>query len=468
MYRWYKNAAICYAYLVDVPTVYSVKDPCWGGVFDVRGTFGSSRWFTRGWTLQELIAPKVVEFYAEDWTEIGTKSSLREELSLVTGIDIHILDGEDPSVYNVAERMSWAAFRKTTRIEDAAYCLLGIFQVYMPLLYGEGQRAFLRLQEEVLKTAEDYTLLAWGAYLGSDVRSSIDLNPKIFLGPLAEDVFEFRVPNKSTWGYSELQVDRFPEIVLHRSENYLMADSPPMMTASGLHISLPLLKVSDKSYLAYLYCRQRQTNELLCMSLRSILHGRNQYERQFSGNCGYHFLSASRLSSFQIATMYIRQRRQHDSNSQIDPLCLYNGFQFDFKVDPIVVSDGCTVITSWGERSTNFPWTTKKVELIEDSISHEAYFLLGSGDKFSVKFGIKSWKLWCYIFLHPKDFPGPKSTSVRPKSLRTSKKEWEIYGEFVPDILRDRATKTLRSNLGEISISIRRHVTGASVNVCIN
>ena len=148
------------------------------GVFDIRGTFRRSRCFTRGWTLQELIAPTFVEFYAEDWTEVGTKSSIREELALIIGIDIRILDGDDPSVCNVAERMSWAAFRQTIRVEDAAYCLLGIFQVNMPLLYGEGKRSFLRLQEEILKTTEDYTLLAWGAYRGSDYFSSIGLDPK--------------------------------------------------------------------------------------------------------------------------------------------------------------------------------------------------------------------------------------------------------------------------------------------------
>jgi len=128
-------------------------------LFDVKNVFKSSRWFTRGWDLQELIAPVVVEFYAQDWSAIGTKSDLRQELTLITGIDLQVLGGAELSACNVAERMSWAAFRETTRAEDKAYSLLGIFQINMPLLYGEGKRAFLRLQEEILKTYDDYTVL---------------------------------------------------------------------------------------------------------------------------------------------------------------------------------------------------------------------------------------------------------------------------------------------------------------------
>jgi hypothetical protein len=127
---------------------------------ELRGPFRNSKWFTRGWTLQELIAPRIVEFYAADWTEIGTRVSLQDEISIITGIDNRILEGESPDICNVAERFSWAASRETSRVEDAAYCLLGIFQVHMPLLYGEGENALLRLQEQILKTTDDYTLLA--------------------------------------------------------------------------------------------------------------------------------------------------------------------------------------------------------------------------------------------------------------------------------------------------------------------
>ena len=152
MYQWYKDAHICYAYLEDLH-----GDP----KLDNYEAFSKSRWFTRGWTLQELIAPQVVEFYDAFWVNIGTRSSLQERLTHITGINERILAGGDPLESSVAVRMSWAARRETSRLEDEAYCLLGIFGVNMPLLYGEGKRAFLRLQEEILHVDEDYTLFAW-------------------------------------------------------------------------------------------------------------------------------------------------------------------------------------------------------------------------------------------------------------------------------------------------------------------
>jgi len=115
-------------------------------VFDVTGAASeldrlahikNSRWFARGWTLQELIAPDVVEFYDADWSEIGTKSSLRAQIASITGIDSAVLEGErSPHTYSVAERMAWASARSTTRVEDRAYSLFGIFDVNMPLIYG--------------------------------------------------------------------------------------------------------------------------------------------------------------------------------------------------------------------------------------------------------------------------------------------------------------------------------------------
>jgi hypothetical protein len=108
-----------------------------------------SKWWTRGWTLQELIAPQAVVFHIagpHSWTKIGSKSTLLELVAARTGIDAAILRGLDVRECSVAQRMSWASERETTRTEDMAYCLLGLFGVNMPLLYGEGNKAFLRLQ----------------------------------------------------------------------------------------------------------------------------------------------------------------------------------------------------------------------------------------------------------------------------------------------------------------------------------
>lgn len=155
MFRWYQEAEVCFVYLEDVSLD---KEPL--GVPLEKG-----RWFTRGWTLQELIAPRDVEFFATDWTPIGSKAELVYEISSITGIHTSVLKStcnRPVQTFSIAQRMSWAAHRITTKPEDIAYCLLGLFDVSMPLLYGEGRRkAFDRLQEEIMKDSDDQSLFAW-------------------------------------------------------------------------------------------------------------------------------------------------------------------------------------------------------------------------------------------------------------------------------------------------------------------
>ncbi|TFK94470.1 HET-domain-containing protein [Polyporus arcularius HHB13444] len=158
MFRYYSIADVCYVYLRDVPTE---------GAFigDLTGSspFRDSRWHRRGWTLQELLAPSVVFFLSASWESLGSKVDLAEQLEEATGIPQSVLRLQTKLAnISVAQRMSWAAFRQTTRPEDEAYCLMGIFDVNMPTLYGEGRRAFQRLQEEIMKRNTDTTLFAWG------------------------------------------------------------------------------------------------------------------------------------------------------------------------------------------------------------------------------------------------------------------------------------------------------------------
>lgn len=153
MFQWYRGAAVCYAHLSDVP---SSEDPALEG-----SSFFRSRWFTRGWTLQELLAPKELVFVGADWKEIGTKRSLRVAVSRITGIAVQTLDKQSWPEYSTAQKMSWAAGRQTTRLEDEAYCLMGLFNISMPMLYGEGRRAFSRLQQEILRQSDDQSLFAW-------------------------------------------------------------------------------------------------------------------------------------------------------------------------------------------------------------------------------------------------------------------------------------------------------------------
>jgi hypothetical protein len=150
MYNWYARAEVCYAYLSDLKATAPLDD------------LHKCRWFERGWTLQELIAPKIMVFFDKAWNKRGTKEDLVERLSQITGIDEDILLHRRPlSSVSVAQKMSWAAGRQTTRIEDTAYCLLGIFGVHLPFLYGEGHRAFRRLQDTIVSSVPDLSIFAW-------------------------------------------------------------------------------------------------------------------------------------------------------------------------------------------------------------------------------------------------------------------------------------------------------------------
>ncbi|KAI0630685.1 hypothetical protein C8Q77DRAFT_220417 [Trametes polyzona] len=154
MYEWYRLADVCFVYLEDVPD---------GSPESMRQAFRESRWHTRGWTLQELIAPDKVVFLTTTWQFLGTKMGLASTLEDITGIDFDILTGRASlNTISVARRMSWAALRHTTRVEDRAYSLMGIFGVHLSPIYGEGTHAFLRLQEEIIKTIPDPSIFAWG------------------------------------------------------------------------------------------------------------------------------------------------------------------------------------------------------------------------------------------------------------------------------------------------------------------
>lgn len=151
MFRWYQNAKRCYVYLSDVECSSSSSDESCSQRW--KPAFRKSRWFTRGWTLQELIAPESVEFFSGEETSLGTKQSLEQTIHEITGIAIEAIRGRPLSEFSKEERLSWAAKRQTKRAEDEAYCLLGIFDIYMPLLYGEGRKNALdRLKEQISKS----------------------------------------------------------------------------------------------------------------------------------------------------------------------------------------------------------------------------------------------------------------------------------------------------------------------------
>ncbi|KAK4495401.1 hypothetical protein PRZ48_013732 [Zasmidium cellare] len=194
MFSWYGNAVECYAYLSDV---HDAND-------ETFQQLRSSVWFTRGWTLQELVAPKTVRYYTSNWVGMGYSGhgsvsqdvfstlgrlcdrNLSSPISDITSIPIEVLWNSTfvPS-RSTAERMSWLRGRTTTRDEDMAYCALGLFGINMPLLYGEGSRAWNRLQEEVIRTSNDETIFAWSTKVNSSRPYStvpiLAFSPDLFL-----------------------------------------------------------------------------------------------------------------------------------------------------------------------------------------------------------------------------------------------------------------------------------------------
>ncbi|KAK7455244.1 hypothetical protein VKT23_011116 [Stygiomarasmius scandens] len=245
MYQYYLDAEVCYVYLSDV-----LEDPR-NDPRDIQSTFRRSRWFTRGWTLQELLAPSYAVFLDCQWTEIGTKWSLRDVLSAITSIPMSVFEDGDLSEFSIAQKMSWVAFRETTRPEDRAYCLMGLFGINMPPIYGEGgQKAFMRLQQEIMKISDDRSIFAWIASPG-------DTEPR---GLLAKSPYEFRASGDV--GASD--------------SSFLGNKSSFSFNNNGLHIHLLLLPVvsdTDGLFLAPLQCKTRD-NLFLSLYLRRTSSGK--------------------------------------------------------------------------------------------------------------------------------------------------------------------------------------------------
>jgi len=220
MYRWYRNSNHCLVYLADVPDS--------DGGFERTVAFRNSRWFTRGWTLQELLAPPSLTFYSSGWT---AGSNLRGAQSFwlsvivsdVTGIPASTLQfGANLLLISVAEKMFWASRRATTRIEDRAYSLLGLFDVNMPLLYGEGEKAFLRLQEEICRVSDDESIFAWASQSLSEDEFTT------YRGLFAKSPAEFTAPNV--------------DVPISDPDTFI---PPRMATSVGFNVHFNLLPVAD-------------------------------------------------------------------------------------------------------------------------------------------------------------------------------------------------------------------------------
>ncbi|KAL1948078.1 hypothetical protein VTO73DRAFT_12153 [Trametes versicolor] len=239
MYEWYRLSDMCYVYLADVSDGDVPTDSSFS-------SFQESRWHYRGWTLQELIAPERIIFLTRTWNFLGTKMGLAKTLEKITKVDFDILLGRTTlDSVSVARRMSWAAERKTTRVEDRAYSLLGIFGLHMSPIYGEGDNAFLRLQEEIIRTIPDQSILVWGNKCDLELSDKGEWSVESSYGfPEENDGLLARSP-RSFSGCSD--IERISSSTLAK----ILGDVPPVhciFTPEGVNmrlICLPLSGVPD-------------------------------------------------------------------------------------------------------------------------------------------------------------------------------------------------------------------------------
>ena len=273
MYRWYENSRICYVYLHDV---HGSSFPIARDDAKYPKSNGWPEWFSRGWTLQEMIAPKDVQFFDKDWHPIGDKRTLLYILEVITRVPQDILKGGLSSNRPcVAQIMSWAANRMATRVEDRAYSLMGLLDVNMPMLYGEGKKAFHRLQLEIIRMSNDQSIFAWGCD-SMHVRTGSILadDPSFFRGCEKMELMDRDEFIKS------LRRDNLAEEELPSIEDDRFGTFP--ITNRGIHIWLFLRPIvdSDSVFRALLPCRSRRSNPPVAINL--ALWDSNYY--RFSGS----------------------------------------------------------------------------------------------------------------------------------------------------------------------------------------
>lgn len=250
MCLWYEQADRCFAYMCDVTSV-SDKDQFFG-----------SRWWTRGWTLQELLAPANVIFLTKEWVVINDKRSLAEEIGSAKGIVVRALQGIDAARReSVAARMSWAAGRVTTRVEDRAYSLLGLFDCQMSLLYGEGDKAFIRLQEEVLRRTNDQSILAWGIGTSFSTFVSGERGETPYL--VFRDFSEYEECNTGVFASSPDDFKGSEDIITTDRSSFYGTRTD--VDGLGVNVKLPVIACHHKdphrqliwdSYVAFLACKR--------------------------------------------------------------------------------------------------------------------------------------------------------------------------------------------------------------------
>ncbi|KAF3050796.1 hypothetical protein E8E11_010852 [Didymella keratinophila] len=302
MYQWYWKAAICYVYLSDV----HVQDP--------YERFKSSRWFTRGWTLQELLAPAVVEFYDAAWNSLGSKSRNVERIKAATQIHgKYIENRETIQEASISTKFSWASSRETTRVEDAAYCILGLVQVNMPMLYGEGKRAFYRLQLELLRKKHDHTIFTWSAERGQ------------VSGVLAPSLSYF----SDSDNYSVTQMSSTDDMLTHD------------VTNNGLRITLLCRPCGADGLLGRLNCVDG-LDRTVAIELRPSSDGHHYQRRKVHALYGWGDQSGSESHGWTPRSLYLNIDEDYsiETDSRVHPVAIADiRPKYDYNINGVSVSD---------------------------------------------------------------------------------------------------------------------------------
>jgi len=406
MYAWYQKSQICYAYIVDVP---SDEDPN-----SQSSSFAKSRWFTRGWTLQELLAPSHVIFYGSNWEEIGTKASLQEVISATTGVDGSVLLSNHAGEISIAKRMSWASKRETTREEDRAYSLMGIFGVNMPTIYGEGGNAFIRLQHEIMKLSDDQTIFVWVGH-GRE-RGLLAHSPAEFIH--SGDVKAVDDANSSEYS----------------------------MTNKGLCIRLPLRPVGHENdiFLAKLNCQPGDSRGSLAIYLKKEKgqqYARIHPEKVETGDGGH-------FSNVPTEVVYVKERdpAKFDISERMQPRARYT-FSIMVKIPPEHKFSICETVPSDMRRDKNGLWF---LSLDHSGISGLLMFRNDSSEeKFAVMLGVHNYTVWTDVVTN---FGNETAQSIRASYYRDGGRGGSLWRGL------DRILASLKEGRS-VSVSVRSRIT---------
>lgn len=318
MYSYYEQSQVCYVFLDDIErdSATTTGDEYFRGHLP---RISQSLWFTRGWTLQELIAPPKVKFFDSFWQFIGykTDNQMSRQIQDATGIHPSILRHPTAAkAVSISGRMSWAARRTTTRIEDASYSLMGLFGVYMPPLYGEGHHAFIRLQEEIMRISNDHTLFAWTRPPPPEISQHHTFERLSTMLALSPKQFD------ESSGFKPRPYDR--------SSNTQVANGAGLdytTTNAGLSINLPIVQVNEENHLyaAILRCTEGESKTPSAILLHTTAKTPQSYfwranttvgaiER--SGNLWF---QAEGRDDLKVETVYILPKLTSVSQDYIEP-----------------------------------------------------------------------------------------------------------------------------------------------------